>query len=339
MKQAKLAETRKFMLEEIARPGLQEGQAMVKVSYCGICGSDLHVYIGHHPKVKAPVVLGHEATGVITELNSTGEELKEGERVAVVPLMGCGECRYCQLNRPNLCIARKVIGFQTPGCLAEQVIVPVDNLIPLPADCGDLEGALLEPVAVAVHSTELLAKVQHQGKEVIITGAGTIGILIGLLLKESKGYDVTLVEINEDRINFAKDLGFTVLKNLADFKGAEGVRPVAFECTGNKMVFETLRDIEPSPEVVVILGTFAREIETSIFRMCKYETFLIGSQMYTKEDLVKAADLMTRPIKEVFKKIITKKIYSLPEVNEAYEEALDSKSGTKVIIKVADGEV
>ncbi|RCX20087.1 L-iditol 2-dehydrogenase [Anaerobacterium chartisolvens] len=335
MKQARLVETKKFIIEEADKPKANKGQAVVKILYCGICGSDLHVYIGHHPKVKAPVVLGHEAVGVVTQVSTGEERLKLGDRVAVVPLMGCGECEYCKLEQPNLCIDRKVIGFQTSGCLAEEVAIPVDNLIVLPDDCGDLQGALLEPAAVAVHSTGLLEKVRYSGKEVIITGAGTIGVLIGLLLKEVRGCNVTIVEINQDRINFAKGLGFKVINKITDFTGEEGARPVAFECTGNKAVFEMLRDIVPSPEVMVILGTFSREIETSIFQMCKYETFFIGSQMYTKKDLVEAAELMSTPLKEIFSKIVTDKIYKLEEVNEAYEEALNSKSGTKVIIKVS----
>jgi len=272
--------------------------------------------------------------GIVVDVNPICSKIKVGDRVAIIPLIECNECEYCKLEKPNLCINRKVIGFQTTGCLAEEIIIPIENLIVLSDECGDIEGTLLEPVAVAVHSTNLIKKLKPYSRDVIITGAGTIGLMIGLLLREFKGYNITIIEINKDRITLAKQLGFNVLKNLNEYKSPDGRRPITFECTGNLEVFEKSKEIVPSPEVMVILGTFPREVQTSIFHMCKYETLFIGSQMYTKGDLIQAAKLLSTPLKEVVKGIVANRIYGLNEINEAFEEALFSKNGTKVIVSM-----
>ncbi|GAB6181368.1 zinc-dependent alcohol dehydrogenase family protein [Desulfotomaculum defluvii] len=333
MRKAVIVEPYRFEIHEVASPDLQEGFAIVQVAYCGVCGSELHVYEGKHPKCKPPANPGHEAVGVIQQLASKTSGLKVGDKVAIVPLVGCQECEYCKLGYPNLCKDRKVVGFQLPGCLADEVAIPVNNLIKLPENCHLIEGTLLEPMAVVVHCVELLDRVSHSAKSAVITGAGTIGILIGLFLKETKGLKVYFLEINPHRKKLAEGLGFGVYGKIEEIP-LHGERTVAFECTGNKMVLDSLVTYDPAPEVLIILGTFEKSLGLNIFEMCKRETFIIGSQMYTKQDLEKAAEIMASPLKDKFKSILVERIYSLEESKEAFEEALGSKNGTKVLIKV-----
>lgn len=333
MRQAIVVRPYEFEIREVDSPVLQDGYAIVETVYCGVCGSDLHVYEGKHPKVKPPAALGHEAVGYVKKISSLTSDLKVGDKVAVVPLIGCKDCKYCKLDYPNLCVNRTVVGFQVPGCLADEVAIPVENLIKLQDDYDLLEAALLEPLAVIVHSTGLLERIKYSAKSVIITGAGTIGILAGLYLKENNGMNVFFVEINPDRKRLVQDLGFNVFENIQDIP-VEDMRPLAIECTGNIRVLEALVTMDPAPEVLVILGTFERTLTLNIFEMCKRETFLIGSQMYTKSDLEKATELLTMPFKNKFKKVLVERIYTLDEAKEAYDEALSSKNGTKVIIKV-----
>lgn len=336
MRQAVVVRPYGFETIESESPALKEGHAVVEIVYCGICGSDLHVYEGKHPKVSPPAVLGHEAVGYVKRISSISGGLEVGDKVAVVPLIGCNKCDYCKLGNPNLCTGRTVIGFQVPGCLAEEVAIPVKNLIKLPDDCDLLEGALLEPLAVIVHCTGLLDRVKHTAKTVVITGAGTIGVLAGLYLKETQGMNVYFVEINPHRKKLVEKLGFQVLEDIKDIPVRDS-RVVAFECTGNIQVLEGLVMFDPAPEVIVILGTFEKTLTLAVHEMCKRETFIIGSQMYTKKDLEKAARIMTMPFKDRFKEILVERIYSLDEAKEAYDEALSSKSGTKVIIRVKEG--
>ncbi|MEG6522779.1 zinc-dependent alcohol dehydrogenase [Desulfotomaculum sp. 1211_IL3151] len=333
MRKAVIVEPYRFEIHEAPSPNLQEGFAIVQVAYCGVCGSELHVYEGKHPKVKPPANPGHEAVGTIQQIASGTNGLKVGDQVAIVPLVGCQECDYCKLGYPNLCKDRKVVGFQLPGCLADEVAIPVDNLIKLPENCELVEGALLEPMAVVVHSVGLLDRVAHRAKSVVIAGAGTIGILIGLFLKETKGLNVYFLEINPQRKKLTENLGFKVYQRIEDLP-LQGERTVAFECTGNKMVLDSLVTHDPAPEVLVILGTFEKTLGLNIFEMCKRETFIIGSQMYTKQDLEKAAEIMASPLKDRFKAILVERIYSLAESKEAFDEALSSKNGTKVLIQV-----
>ncbi|MDO7787591.1 alcohol dehydrogenase catalytic domain-containing protein [Desulforamulus aquiferis] len=333
MRQALTVRPFEFEIIESAAPALQEGCAIIKVVYCGVCGSDLHVYEGKHPKVKPPAVLGHEAVGIITQIGNNKDNLQVGDKVAVVPLIGCKECEYCKLGYPNQCVNRKVVGFQVTGCLAEEVSIPIENLIKLPEGCDLLEASLLEPLAVVVHCVGLLERIKISTKEAIVTGAGTIGILIGLYLREKLGMNVSMVEINANRKELAEKIGFKVFQGIKDIP-IKDTRPVAFECTGNKKVLDMLVTTDPAPEVIVILGTFERTLELNIFEMCKRESYIIGSQMYTKKDLEIAAQIMSTPMKEVFKSILVERIYSLSEAKEAYDEALNSQKGTKVIIQV-----
>ena len=335
MRRAVVTEPFNFKVEEASSPSLQAGYAIVKVAYCGVCGSDLHVYIGKHPKVKPPANLGHEAVGYVSQISPDNKEFKVGDKVAVVPLIGCQKCDYCKLGYPNLCVDRKVLGFQVPGCLADEVAIPVENLIKLPEECSLLEGALLEPLAVVVHCADFLQRVNHSAQNAVITGAGTIGTLIGIYLKELQGMNVYFVEINAQRKQMIENLGFEVYENISDVP-VKGVRSVVFECTGNKTVLDGLITYDPAPEVIVILGTFEKSLGLNIFEMCKRETFIIGSQMYTKKDLQQAAQIITLPVKEKFKSILVKRIFKLEEAKEAYDEALNPQQGTKVLIKVND---
>lgn len=335
MKEALVIRPYEFEIREVEPPVLKEGCAIIEIVYCNVCGSDLHVYEGNHPKVTPPTsfALGHEAVGYIKQISGSSGDLKIGDKVAVVPLVGCKHCCYCDHGYPNLCIDRKVVGFQMPGCLAEEVSIPLENLIKLSDDYDLLEGSLLEPLAVVAHSVGLLERVKHTAQDVVITGAGTIGVVIGLYLKENNGMNVHFVEINPYRKKMAEDLGFAVFENIKQIPLGKA-RFVAFECTGNKQVLDQLISFDPAPEVLIILGTFEKTRMLGVHEMCKRETFIIGSQMYTRKDLERAAQIIQMPFKDKFKQILVKRIYLLEEAKEAYDEALHSQSGTKVVIQV-----
>ncbi|SDE66503.1 zinc-dependent alcohol dehydrogenase [Sporomusa acidovorans] len=338
MREAIIAKPKVMEIREVPEVTRTPGYAIINVEFCGVCGSELHVYLGKHPKVKPPTAFapGHEASGIIVDISEGNHDFKIGDKVAIVPLVGCQECVYCQNGYPNLCVNRRVIGFQMPGCFADKVAVPIENLVRLPEGCDAIDGALLEPMAVVVHSVALLNQVPYKASQAIITGAGTIGLAIALYLKQFHNMTVHIVEVNKQRKKLAEKLGLQVHESVQDIS-LGGMRPVIFECTGNKAVLNSIITCDPAPEVLVILGTFDRSEEVNLFELCKREIMVIGSQMYVKSDVEKAAQIMSSPFKNELRKIVSDKLFSLDEIQEAFEEALGGVKGTKVLVKVKKG--
>lgn len=334
MKQAMLIENEKFAVRNVPLPETVPGEVLVKVSTVGVCGSDLHVYLGHHPRVKAPVVLGHECTGTICG-SVPGTSLTEGTPVAIMPLIGCGECVHCKLNEPNLCLNRKVIGFQRPGGLAEVISVPLSNVIPLPEHLDLRLGAMYEPLAVIVHATRVTAMTPDT--QVFITGAGTIGLLTALYLRHTGNYDIYLVEINPKRKQFAESLGFRVVTDIQALNDAANgkERPVVFECTGNLGVLEAALNLAPSPREVNIISTFEKSKTLGIHSFCRFETKIVGSQMYTRRDIDRAIEELSGSHQGEYAKLIVNKVFTLDEVQQAFAEAISSTDGVKVMIRVS----
>lgn len=336
MRQALLSNPYEFQMQDVKNPGRGENEVLIKVAYVGVCGSDLHVYNGHHPKVKAPVVIGHEMTGYVEEAPE-GSSLRKGQKIAAVPYVGCGTCEHCKAGKPNLCYQRQVYGFQRPGAHAEYIALPEANVIALPEDYDMKMGTLYEPLAVIVHGLSLIKMKEKQ--QIFVTGAGTIGLITSLYARDTLKRDVTIVEVNEDRVKLAQSLGFSVVNSTEALCGVwnGGDRPVVVECTGNLGVFESLFDLRPAPADIMILSNFPKEKQIGIHFMCRYETKVYGSQMYVKEEVLEAIEILSRQ-KNTYKKLIVDKDFPLEDAKDAFEEAIHGTDGVKSVIRVEDNE-
>lgn len=333
MRQAKLIHDREFVVEDADEPPHAEGEVLVRVSFVGVCGSDLHVYLGHHPKVSAPVVLGHECAGTVYWAPEDAG-LDVGTPVTFTPLVPCKSCSHCRLNKPNICLNRQVIGFQRPGGLSDVVSVPTENVIPLPSGFDLRRGALCEPLAVAVHATSLADIAPDQ--PVAITGAGPIGLLVGMYAREAYRADLQFVEINPHRTDFAEGLGFEVASAASELDRALGSQrqSVVFDCTGRPEVVNSVMDLLPAPAEIVLVGTFKHSQAIGLHFMGRYETRIVGSQMYTMEDMVGAVETLADSNGQTYERLISDKAFPLEHVREAYEEAIDPADGVKVQIMV-----
>ena len=158
---------------------------MIKIMKIGICGSDIHVYHGEHPFTKYPVTRGHEVSGQITALGQGVEGLSVGQKVTIQPQVVCGECYPCRHGKYNLCEELKVMGFQTTGVASHYFAVDAAKVTPLPDDLTYDEGAMIEPLAVAVHAIRQAGDVS--GKKIAVLGAGSIGILVAQVAKGDGG--------------------------------------------------------------------------------------------------------------------------------------------------------
>ena len=161
---------------EVPIPEPKAGEVLVKIMRIGVCGSDIHVYHGEHPFTKYPVTQGHEVSGEIAALGKGVTSLRVGQRVTIEPQVVCGRCYPCRHGKYNLCEELKVMGFQTTGTASEFFEVDAAKITPLPDTMSFNEGAMIEPLAVAVHAAKRFPELA--GAKVAILGSGPIGILL-----------------------------------------------------------------------------------------------------------------------------------------------------------------
>src|SRR5581483_3459601 len=180
-----------------------------KVSHCGICGSDLHMFHGAMDhRFQVPHVFGHEMSGTVHAVGEGVKGFAPGDHVTVRPLDPCGICPACRAGYSHVCQRLKFIGFDAPGALQTLWTVPAHTLHRLPESLPLEKAALIEPMAVACHDVRL-AEVKS-GEYAVIQGGGPIGILIALVARHA-GARVTLMEVNPFRLNLARELGFDTL--------------------------------------------------------------------------------------------------------------------------------
>jgi len=154
MKAVKITDIKKTEIIELPEPSLDDGNAVVKIEYGGICGSDTHFYLGMHPSLKPPTnfIQGHEAVGVITKVGPNNKGISIGDHVAINPLVGCGECVNCIGGHPNICrVNRRVMGFRLDGTLAQYITLDLDHLVKLDKNIDLKIAATFEPLAVGYH--------------------------------------------------------------------------------------------------------------------------------------------------------------------------------------------
>lgn len=230
----------KMGLTEREIPVSGAGEVLVKIDCVGICGSDIHYYetgrIGNYI-VEPPFVLGHEAAGEVVGIGEGVTGLKPGDRVALEPGKTCGHCRYCREGQYNLC--PDVVFFATPpvdGVFQEYATHPADLCFKLPENVSNLEGALIEPLAVGFHAARQGGA--QAGQKAVVFGAGCIGLVCMMALKAEGVMDVTVVDVMQKRLDKALELGATHVINSSNENAVERI----LELTGGagpELVIET----------------------------------------------------------------------------------------------------
>jgi (R,R)-butanediol dehydrogenase / meso-butanediol dehydrogenase / diacetyl reductase len=186
------------------------GEALVRVRCSGICGTDLSILAGKHPRARAPLIMGHELAGEIVEIGGGVETaFRRGDHVTAEPLIKCGTCFACRSGFSYVCQNLKLHGIDSDGAFAEYVTLPVATLYRIPENLDYRLGALIEPTAVAVHAVRFSSL--KLSDSVCIIGAGPIGLLIGLVARLAGPGQVILCERDPSRIALARDHGFTVI--------------------------------------------------------------------------------------------------------------------------------
>lgn len=298
MRQARLVEPERIVLEEVGKPEPGKNQVLIKVRRIGICGSDIHAYYDKHPYINCPIVQGHEFAGEIVSIGGKIQGLSEGDRVTVMPQLVCGQCYSCTHGNYHICDELKVIGCQADGAAREYIPVDHNLVVKLPEGMSFDHGAMVEPVAVGVHAVRRLGDVE--GMRLLIFGAGPIGNLTAQSAKGLGASSVLITDISEHRLEVAKNCGIdhpvnVTLENLEarikEYFGRDGADAI-LECVG---VEETIADavqLARKGTDIVIVGVFGKKPFVDIGLVQDKELRLIGTLMYKAEDFRVAIDLI-----------------------------------------------
>lgn len=201
-------------VEQVARPVCTDGSLLVRVDACAVCGSDMKAFLSGNPRMRPPIVMGHEFAGVVVETRDSGFAV--GERVVMATSVSCGECAYCAQGWRNLCVNLRAMGFGYDGGMAEYVLIPAPavtngHVIKVPPALDPNSACLAEPVSCAVNSCENSGV--KPGDTVLVMGAGPMGILNALVARHYGATQVLLSEINPARLEQAAGFGFDRLVN------------------------------------------------------------------------------------------------------------------------------
>ena len=310
-------EKKTITIEEKFLPELQEGWALIKVEYSGICGTDLNIYGGGHPRAKGPLVMGHEFTGSI-EKHPT---LSKGTLVTVRPILSCGVCEACQTGNTHVCENLRLIGIDRDGAMAQYVTAPVDEVIPLPLGISTKIGALVEPFAVTVHAVRESSF--KPGDDVIVFGAGPIGLCMAITLKLLGARKITIYEVQPYRSSIAKSLGFNV-KNPIDECGDNNssryeTAHIVYDCAAHPSVASMLVDVTKVKGEIVLVGTYKNPTPIDLQNITFKEITLRGTRVYTKRDFDIAIDMLTKEFP--FEKIITH-VVPLEKLQDGFQTLL-----------------
>ena len=294
-----------LQVREVPMPQIPEGWGLVRVRYAGICGTDLNIYAGTHPRAKAPLVMGHEFSGVMAE---SAPGFPKGTRVTVSPLLSCGECTPCREGNGHVCNDLKLIGIDRDGAMADYTVVPLERIVALPDGISDQMGAAVEPVAVGVHTIRECGC--RPGDNALIFGGGAIGLIHALVLCHAGASCVVIAEPDPSRAQLGRKLGFEVIGSSEEelerivnkATGGNGFDWV-FDCAGVQPVADKLLDMVKVKGCIVIVASYKKPASMPFIKGMFKEARFQFVRVYRQKDFEIAALLAGED--PAFEKIIT----------------------------------
>ena len=321
------------MLEvhEVSRPEVPDGWALVEVACTGICGTDLAILHGKHPRAQHGLIPGHEIAGHVAVAAPGGPPV--GALVVVEPLISCGRCRACRDGATHVCRQLGLYGIDTPGGLAELVALPPQVLHEVPAGIDPHLAALVEPLAVAVHAVDRSGL--RAGDVVAIAGAGPIGVLTALVARHAGARAVVLSEPSATRRDVVSSLDLTVVPEgrsltdvvleLTEGEGAD----VTFDAAGHPAVAPELTSATRVLGAVVVVAVHKEPVPLDLRAVCFKELTVRGVRVYTSADVRRAIELVADDVLGLA--ALPTRTYPLAEAAAAFEAA-SSASYLKVFV-------
>ncbi len=287
MKSMVLTEYKRLEIKDMPMPEVGRGDVRVRVDSCGICGSDVHGYDGSSGRRIPPLIMGHEAAGVVESVGEGVEGLGPGDRVTFDSMISCGACRFCRAGEINLCDSRRVVGvspgdWKQHGAFAEYVVVPQRIVFRLPDALGFAHAAMVEPVSVAVHAVSRAPI--RLGDRAVVVGCGMIGLLTIQAAKAAGCGTVFAVDLDDTRLERAARLGADVTLNAkgdvpaaviaaTEDRGAD----VAFEAVGAAKPIATAISSLRKGGTLTLIGNVTPKVDVDLQAIVTRELTLYGS--------------------------------------------------------------
>lgn len=337
MKAALFYGRRDIRVKDVPVPELAVGEVLIKIEYCGICGSDLEAYrTGHY---EPETIIGHEFSGTLVAVGEGVTEWSVGDRVVANGTISCDDCFYCKRGEASLCDNIQLIGITfDSGGFAEYCRVPVKTLYRLPEEVSLLEGAVVDPVANALHAVK--SSMTGLGDRVLVIGGGPIGLLVmqGALLAGAA--DVYITELNSKRLDLANRLGATAAINpmeknvelrVEEYTDGLGM-DVVFCCAGNSEAIASAISLARKGGQIYIYGICEEPVQADFFSVVLNELQIKGG--YASFDEYDLAIKLIKQHKIKVKDLVTDIIPLDDVVNKGFEELIKENSGAvKILIK------
>lgn len=339
MLQQVMTEPKKIEFRQVETPTPQKGQVLVKIRRIGICGSDIHVYHGKHPFTRYPVTQGHEVSGEIAALGEGVSGLRLGQKVTIEPQVVCGSCYPCRHGKYNLCENLKVMGFQTTGTASEYFAVDQEKITPLPDTMSFDQGAMIEPLAVAVHAVRQAGDIQ--GKRVAVLGAGPIGNLVAQTAKGMGAHSVMITDVSQLRLDLAQKCGvdFCINTKTHDFGQAlidcfgPDKADVIYDCAGNDITMDQAIQNARKGSTIILVAVFASRASVDLAVLNDHELDLNTTMMYRHPDYLTAIELVNE--RRVLLDPLMSRHFPFRDYQAAYEYIDSHREDTmKVLIDV-----
>ena len=282
-----LQEYNKLVYTQMPVPEIKDDQVLVNIKACAVCGSDVHGYDGGSGRRRPPLIMGHEASGVIVEAGKNVKKFKVGDRVTFDSTVYCGECDYCKEGLIDLCDNRMILGvdcgdYHCDGCMAEYAAIPERILYALPDDVSFESAALVEPMSIGFHAINITPV--KLGDTALVIGAGTIGQMIIKFLSMSNASRIIVSDLDESKLQTALESGAThvfgkgcdIVKEVREITGGKGA-DVAFEAVGiNPTIKNAIAAVKKNGNVTLV-GNVTPEISIPLQDVIGRQLTLRGS--------------------------------------------------------------
>lgn len=332
-------------VEELATPDVGSGQVRVRIRAGGICGSDLHYF--HHGgfgtiRIQQPMVLGHEVAGALDAVAADVTHLKVGDRIAVNPSHPCGQCRFCQMGLHNHCLDMRYFGSamrmpHVQGAFRQELVIDARQAFKLADGVTDAEGAMAEPLSVALHAVNRAGPLL--GRKVLVTGCGPIGAMVIIASRRAGAAEIVATDVVAQPLQTALTVGADRAINVAEapeelahYAAEKGQFDVLFEASGNERALRTAFDVVRPRGVVVQLGLSGSEL-TLPFNTVVAKEFDVRGAFRFHEEFGVAVSLINQRLVDL--KPLVSATVPYHDAAKAFELASDRAQSMKVVLSFA----
>ncbi len=338
MKGAFLEKPNQIEIKKVEIPEPKTGEVRIKLKMIGVCGSDVHLFLGHR-LLDNPNIIGHEGLGYIDKIGSGVEGREVGERVVIEPNIPCRKCKYCMSGRGNICTNKRVIGVNEVGCFAEYISLPSEFCWKVPDSVSDADAVTIEPSAVGLHA--LLSSKAKPGDTIAVVGLGAIGLLLTHLAL-SLGYKVFVTELNAGKLKMATDLGANAVyieggtveeQSIGLSKSWDENDVIAvFECAGSAHTASLVTASAPRGSEIVLVGLSGNLATFKPLKIAREGITVVPSIIYDHPfDFKRTIQLISTKI--ICPGFIISRYMALTDIQTALETAAQGDD-SKIVITV-----